>query len=140
MADLSKLTVGLSGTARCLVTPERMAPLMGSGGAPVFASPAMVALMEAAAVDCVEKHLPQGHQSLGTYLDVHHVAATPEGLSVTATARLSGADGRKLTFELEAHDGVEIIGKGTHIRVVVDTARFLARLAQKVPATTSSQG
>lgn len=140
MADLTKLAVGLSGTARCVVTYERMAPHMGSGSAPVFASPAMVALMEAAAVDCVEKHLPAGHQSLGTHLDVYHVAATPEGLAVTATAWLTGVDGRKLTFKVEAHDGTESIGKGTHIRVVVDTPRFMARLALKGSATTSSQG
>ncbi|MGE0053884.1 MAG: thioesterase family protein [Hyphomicrobium sp.] len=131
MADLSKLQPGIEGSARIKVAPERMAPAMGSGGAPVFASPSMLALMEGAAVDCVEKLLPDGHQSLGTHLDVHHIAATPEGLTVTAHAKLTAVDGRKLTFAVEAHDGIETIGKGTHIRVVVDTARFMARLAQK---------
>lgn len=131
MADLSKLRVGLEGTAHAAVTPGRMAPAMGSGGAPVFASPSMIALMEGAAVDCVESLLPDDHQSLGTHLDVHHIAATPEGLTVTARARLTAIDGRKLTFAVEAHDGVETIGKGTHVRVVVDTPRFMSRLAQK---------
>lgn len=138
MADLSNLVPGIAGTASWHVTPDRMAPQMGSGGAPVFASPSMIALMEAAAVDCVEKHLPDGHQSLGTHLDVQHVAATPEGLTVTATARLVAVDGRKLTFAVEAHDGVESIGKGTHTRVVVDTPRFLARLATKFAAKTAN--
>lgn len=134
MADLTKLTVGLQGQATAKVTPERMAPAMGSGTAPVFASPSMIALMEGAAVDCVERLLPDGHESLGTHLDVHHVSATPEGLTVTATATLAAITGRKLTFQLEAHDGVETIGKGTHSRVVVDTARFLSKLALKSPA------
>ncbi len=134
MADLAKLTAGLEGRATRAVSAEWMAPHMGSGGAPVFASPSMIALMEGAAVDCVEKRLPEGHQSLGTHLDVHHIAATPAGLTVTATARLVAIDGRKLTFAVEAHDGVEVIGKGTHTRVVVDTPRFMARLATKSPA------
>lgn len=131
MADLSKLVPGLEGRVSRRVAAERMAPAMGSGGAPVFASPSMVALMEGAAVACVEHLLPEGYQTLGTHLDVHHIAATPEGLTVTATARLSAIDGRKLTFEVQAHDGVETIGKGTHTRVVVDTPRFMARLQQK---------
>lgn len=131
MADLSKLSVGLAGTAVMRVAPDRMAPAMGSGSAPVFASPSMIALMEGACVDCVEKLLPEAHQSLGTHLDVHHIAATPEGLTVTAKATLTAIDGRKLTFAVEAHDGVETIGKGTHTRVVVDTPRFMSRLASK---------
>ena len=134
MADLGNLKAGLEGRATRAVTEEWMAPHMGSGGAPVFASPSMIALMEGAAVDCIEKLLPEGHQSLGTHLDVHHIAATPAGLTVTAIARLLAVDGRKLTFAVEAHDGVELIGKGTHTRVVVDTPRFMARLATKSPS------
>lgn len=131
MADLSKLVPGLEGRIAAKVEAARMAPAMGSGQAPVFASPSMIALMEGACVACVEHLLPAEHQSLGTHLDVHHIAATPEGLTVTATARLTAADGRKLTFAVEAHDGVETIGKGTHTRVVVDTPRFMSRLEAK---------
>lgn len=133
MVDLSRLTPGLEGRISAPVTPARMAPAVGSGNAPVFASPSMIALMEGACVACVEHLLPDGHQSLGTHLDVHHIAATPEGLTVTATARLAAVDGRKLTFAVEAHDGVETIGKGMHTRVVVDTPRFMSRLASKAP-------
>lgn len=133
MADLSKLTAGLEGAVSAAVAPPRMAPAMGSGQAPVFASPSMIALMEGACVACVEHLLPAGHQSLGTHLDVHHIAATPEGLTVTAKARLTAVDGRKLTFAVEAHDGVETIGKGLHTRVVVDTPRFMTRLTAKSP-------
>ena len=91
----------------------------------------MIALMEAAAVDCVDAALPDGHQTLGTHLDVAHTAPTPRGLTVTATATLTAIDGRKLTFAVAAHDGVEAIGSGTHTRIVVDTPRFMARLAAK---------
>lgn len=133
MANLSQLKPGLTGAAHMLVTPDRLATHVGSGGAPVFASPMMVALMEGAAVDCVERLLPQGHQSLGTHLDVSHTAATPQGLTVTAKATLTGVEGRKLTFAVEAHDGIEAIGKGIHTRIVVDVARFMARLAAKSP-------
>lgn len=131
MADFSRLMPGLAGTATALVTDQLMAPHAGSGSAQVYASPSMIALMEGAAVDCVEKFLPRDHISLGTHLDVHHIAATPKGLTVTAGAMLTAIDGRKLTFAVEAHDGVETIGKGTHTRVVVDNPRFSARLDAK---------
>ena len=133
MADLTHLKPGLRGHASTAVTKDRLAPSVGSGGAPVFASPMMIALMEGAAVDCVEALLPAGHESLGTHLDVAHLAATPEGLTVTATATLASVDGRKLVFDVDAHDGIEPIGRGRHTRVVVDTARFIARLAAKAP-------
>ena len=133
MADLSKLTIGLQGTATTLVTPERLATAVGSGTAPVFASPMLVAVMEAAAVACVEARLPDGHQSLGTHLDVIHSAPTPLGLTVAATATLTAINGRKLTFAITAHDGIEPIGKAAHTRVVVDTPRFLTRVAAKSP-------
>ena len=133
MADLSKLSVGMQGKARVAVTPERLATAVGSGIAPVFASPMLVAAMEAACVDCVEAHLPEGHQSLGMHLDVQHTAPTPLGLTVTATATLTEIAGRKLIFDVRANDGVEAIGKGRHTRVVVDTPRFMARLAAKSP-------
>jgi fluoroacetyl-CoA thioesterase len=133
MADLSKLRAGLTGTATAVVTPERLATVVGSGNAPVYASPMLVAAFEAAAVNCVEHLLPDGFQSLGTHLDVAHTAPTPLGLTVTATAALTAIAGRKLTFAVTAHDGVESIGSGTHTRVVVDTPRFMARLAAKSP-------
>jgi fluoroacetyl-CoA thioesterase len=133
MADLSKLLPGLIGNATVLVTPDRLATVVGSGNAPVYASPMLIAALEAAAVDCVEHLLPDGHQSLGTHLDVTHSAPTPLGLTVTATATLTAIAGRKLTFAVTANDGVETIGGGTHIRIVVDTPRFMARLAAKSP-------
>jgi fluoroacetyl-CoA thioesterase len=87
--------------------------------------------MEAAAVDCLDGHLPEDHQSLGVHLDVAHTAPTSIGFTVTATATLKAIEGRKLTFDVEANDGVERIGSGVHSRIVVDTARLMARIAAK---------
>lgn len=133
MADLSKLYAGLAGSHSVVVTSDRLATTVGSGNAPVYASPMLVAAFEAAAVNCVEHLLPDGYQSLGTHLDVTHTAPTPLGLTVTANAVLTAVTGRKLTFAVSAHDGVETIGTGTHTRIVVDTPRFLARVAAKSP-------
>ena len=87
MADLSKLSVGLMGSATSLVTKERLATAVGSGDVPVFASPMLVALMEAAAVDCIEAYLPENHQSLGVRLDVVHSAPTPSVLPLPRRQR-----------------------------------------------------
>jgi predicted thioesterase len=91
----------------------------------------MIALMEAAAVDCVERHLAPGQATLGVHLDVNHTAATPPGLSVTAKATLVAVDGRKLTFEIEARDTHEKIGNARHTRIIVDAERFKAKVASK---------
>jgi predicted thioesterase len=91
----------------------------------------MVALMEAAAVDCVERLLGDGQESLGVRVDIDHTAGTPVGLAVTATAELKEIDGRKLRFLVEARDAREIIGKGRHERIVVDTERFRAKVRAK---------
>jgi len=131
MADLSMLRVGLSGSATSLVTEDRLATRVGSGDVPVFASPMLIAVMEAAAVDCIQARLPENHQSLGVHLDVTHSAPTPLGFTVTATATLKAIEGRKLTFEVAARDEIEEIGKGLHTRIIVDTPRFMARLAAK---------
>lgn len=133
MADLSKLTPGLEGSVTVPVTGDKLATVVGSGNAPVYASPMLVAAFEAAAVAAVEHLLPAGHQSLGVHLDVQHTAPTPLGLTVTATAKLTEIVGRKLTFAVRANDGIDEIGGGTHVRVVVDTPRFEARLKAKSP-------
>ena len=125
------LRPGLTGTARLTVGEEHTAPRIGSGLIHVLATPVMINLMEAAALDAAERLLPAGHQSLGTRLDVSHVAATPVGLTVTATAELIDVQGNRLFFSVAAHDGIDRIGEGTHQRVVVDVARFDARAARK---------
>jgi predicted thioesterase len=132
MADLTRIAPGLKGTAQLLVAPEHTAPFVGSGRIAVLATPVMINVIEAAALNAVEHLLPSGHQSLGIHLDVSHVAATPVGLQVTATAEVVRVEGRTITFRVEAGDGVETIGGGTHQRVVVSVARFDERVQRKV--------
>jgi fluoroacetyl-CoA thioesterase len=130
--DLSNLTPGLTGSAELKVAVEHTAPSIGSGLVPVLATPVMINVIEAAALAAVEHLLPVGHQSLGIHLDVHHFAATPIGMRVRATAELIGIDGRTLTFAVEARDDKEPIGNGSHQRVVVNVARFDARVQRKL--------
>lgn len=130
--DFSELNVGLEGRAEMTVAEVHTAPEIGSGRIHVLATPVMINLIEAAALDAVERLLPDGHQSLGTRLDVTHVAATPVGMRVFASARVTQVDGRKITFRVEAHDERELIGEGTHERVVVNVARFDRRIAAKI--------
>jgi predicted thioesterase len=134
------LRTGMSGSASLVVAEAHTAPHVGSGKVHVLATPVMVNLMEAAALDAAERYLPAGHQSLGTRLDVRHIAATPGGLRVTARAELVGIDGRYLTFRVEAHDERELIGDGTHTRVVVNVERFDQRAQAKAEARNSSAG
>src|SRR3954469_911959 len=98
VVDLSKLKPGLEGHAEILVGDEHTAPRIGSGRVRVLATPVMINLMEAAALDAAENLIPAGHQSLGIKLDVRHIAATPVGMKVRATARLTGVEGRNLHF------------------------------------------
>ena len=133
MVDLTRITSGLTGTAHLLVGPEHTAPFVGSGRIAVLATPVMMKrCIEAAALSAVEHLLPAGHQSLGIHLDVGHVAATPVGLRVTATAEVLRVEGRTITFRVEARDEIEVIGGGTHQRVVVSVVRFDERVQRKV--------
>jgi fluoroacetyl-CoA thioesterase len=133
---LSRITPGLTGSAEIVVGPEHTAPFVGSGRIAVLATPVMINVIEAASLAAVEHLLPAGHQSLGIHLDVSHVAATPVGLRVTATAEVIGLEGRTIKFRVEAHDEVETIGGGTHERVVVSVERFDERVRRKVRAET----
>jgi fluoroacetyl-CoA thioesterase len=100
----------------------------------VLATPIMIALMEAAAVACVEPLVAgDGKETLGIHVDIEHTAPTPVGLTVTATATLAEVDGRKLVFDVEASDDKQVVGKGRHTRVIVDTERFRAKVLAKAP-------
>lgn len=134
MVDLTRVHAGLKGTAALVVKPEHTAPFVGSGRIAVLATPVMINVIEAAALNAIEHLLPAGHQSLGTHLDVSHVAATPVGLQVTATAEVLRVEGRTVTFRVEARDNIEAIGGGTHQRVVVSVARFDERVQRKLAA------
>jgi fluoroacetyl-CoA thioesterase len=132
MLDLSALKEGLEGTATLVVGDEHTAPRVGSGRVRVLATPVMINLMEAAALDAIERLLPAGHQSLGTQLNVGHYAATPVGMGLRASALVTRIDGRKVEFRVEAFDERERVGDGTHTRVIVNVERFDARVQRKL--------
>lgn len=134
--DLSALKVGLTGTAAITVGAEHTAPTIGSGLVHVLATPVMINMMEAAALDAIEALLPPGHQSLGTHLNVGHYAATPVGMGLRATAVVTKADGRTIDFRVEAFDDKERVGDGTHTRVVVNVERFDLRVQRKLSDQT----
>jgi len=123
---------GLTGTAEIVVGTRDTAPHVGSGKIGVLATPIMVNLMEAAALQAVEKFMPPGHQTVGTHLDVKHFAATPVGLRVIAHAELVRVEGRTLTFRIRAEDEHEPIGEGVHERLVINVERFDARMQKKL--------
>src|SRR5688572_23046084 len=135
MTDLSKIKDGLAGTAAIMVGEEHTAPRVGSGRVHVLATPVMINLMEAAALEAVEALLPAGHQSLGTQLNVGHYAATPVGMGLRATATVTKVEGRIIEFRVEAFDNKERVGDGTHTRVVVNVARFDQRVQRKLSET-----
>jgi predicted thioesterase len=122
---------GIKGEKSVTVTPERTARHMGSGSLDVYATPAMIALMEAAAVAVLDPLLPEGQGSVGIALDVKHLAATPLGLTVRAEAEITAVDGKRVTFTVWAWDDRELIGEGTHTRYLIDTARFMERANTK---------
>ena len=132
MPELSDLKEGLTGSARIIVGEEHTAPSIGSGRVHVLATPVMINLIEAAALAAVEQLLPPGHQSLGTVLHVRHIAATPVGMRVTAFATVEKVDGRTIAFKVQARDERELIGDGTHERVVVNVAKFDQRVQRKL--------
>ena len=128
-----RLRSGLSGEATVLVDDSNTAIALGSGSVPVFATPAMAALVEAAAVQAVAEVLNDDQTTVGVYLDLQHLAATPVGLTVRAEAKLVQVEGRRLTFRVTAFDDVEQIGIGSHQRMLVETDRFLVRTRAKQP-------
>ena len=125
------LEPGLKGSTEILVGTRDTAPHVGSGKIKDLATPVMVMMMEEAALNAVEGLLPEGHQTVGTRLDITHTAATPVGMRVRATAELVRVEGRKLTFRVAARDEKEAIGEGTHERIIVNVARFDKRAQDK---------
>ena len=126
-----QIVPGLVGERETSVEVETTARHLGSGDVSVFATPEMIRLMERAAVRAVDHLLPQGYRTVGIHVDVRHLAATPLGMTVRAKAELLEADGRKLTFRVEAFDDVERVGQGIHQRMIVGLAKFKDRVESK---------
>ena len=122
------MNTGYSYTSTTVVNNNNTAKTLGSGDMDVFATPAMVALMENAAMNAVAPHLEEGQTTVGTQISTSHIKASALGATITATAVLTAVDGRSLTFEITARDGENVIGEGVHTRFIVDRERFLSKL------------
>ncbi|MBQ5390496.1 MAG: thioesterase family protein [Clostridia bacterium] len=126
------MEVGIKHTVTEIVTKEKTAAQVGSGLLPVYATPAMIALMEKCASECVAPYIEEGKSSVGTMLNVKHLSASPIGMQITCTATLTEIDGRRLVFSLEASDEKGPIGEGAHERFVIDIERFMAKCQSKL--------
>jgi fluoroacetyl-CoA thioesterase len=129
---MNELTPGLIAELEHTVTTADTASNWGSGLVPVFSTPALVGLMESAAVKALTGHLSPGQTTVGAHIDVRHLAATPVGMQVRARAELTAVQGRKLVFKLQAWDELELIGEADHERFIVDEARFIERVHAKI--------
>ena len=121
------MQIGITGKQTITVTEEKTAQAMGSGTLPVFATPAMIALMENTASKSVEAKLDEGAGTVGTLINVKHVAATPVGMDVTCETKLVEVDRKRLVFEVKAYDAAGVIGEGTHERFIIDNESFIAK-------------
>jgi fluoroacetyl-CoA thioesterase len=129
---MQELSPGLIAELEHTVTDADTASRWGSGLVPVFSTPALVGLMESAAVAALTGHLSPGQTTVGGHIDVRHLAASPVGMQVRARAELTAVEGRKLVFKIQAWDEVELIGEADHERFVVELARFLGRVQAKI--------
>lgn len=128
------IEIGMSYTVEKTVTPEMTAQAIGSGGLPVFGTPFMLAMMESAALLCVQPRLPEDKGTVGVEIQSSHLAPTPVGMTVRASARVIAVsdNGKLITFQVEAHDACGPIGQGSHTRAVIDNERFLQKCRKKL--------
>jgi fluoroacetyl-CoA thioesterase len=125
------LPIGTKGESTILVTNENAVSFLGDPDARVLGTPYMIAHLEMTARDSVKPLLDEGYDTVGARVDVRHLAATPMGMTVTFRSELTAVDGRRLQFNVEAFDGKEKIGEGTHERAIINVAKFAARLKAK---------
>ena len=128
---MKDIPVGTTGRRHLLVTPETAIDFLGDERTRVLSTPHMIAWMEWAARDAILPYLDENEDSLGTRVDVRHLAATPVGLSVEFTATVTAVRGRRVEFRVEARDEQELVGEGVHERFVADIPRLIASLAAK---------
>lgn len=125
------IQVGQSATATVTVSESNIAKTMKSGALEVFATPAMCALMEEAAQAAVQSELNDGEGTVGISLSISHDAPSPIGATITATATVTAVEGRKISFVIEASDGIGIIGKGIHERFIINNEKFMTKVGAR---------
>jgi predicted thioesterase len=128
---MDALKTGITGESKTVVSEKNTAITHGSGSVPVFATPAMIALMENAALSSVQPLLPEGHTTVGTKITSSHIAATPLGMEVTAKSELTEIDGKRLVFRVEAYDAKDKIGEGIHERFIINIEKFMQKNEEK---------
>ncbi|MEK7687986.1 MAG: thioesterase family protein [Pseudomonadota bacterium] len=129
---MKQIPLGTTGTAALRVRPEHLANRFKDAMLPqVFATPVMILVMENAALNAIKPFLEAGESAVGIAVDVRHLAATPLGHDVRATAEVVAVDGRRIDFKVSARDNKEEIGRGSHQRIVIDLLSFNERLALK---------
>jgi len=133
MELMDNIKLGLKEEQEFVVQEEHTAGHVGSGSLRVLATPSMIGFMERVARDLMERNLPDGYSSVGVWVDVRHLAATPVDARVRVSCEVTGVNGRKVDFSVQAWDEVEKIGEGRHQRVAIDVDRFLQRLQAKLP-------
>ena len=124
--------VGQTESGAVTVAPEHFASLVFAGAPNVFSTPSLGALVEATAGGWLARQIDAGQMSVGTQIVINHTGATPPGMTVTVETKVTAIDGRRVDYEWTAHDAKEQVGNGTHQRFVVDTERFMSRLATKL--------
>jgi fluoroacetyl-CoA thioesterase len=129
---MANIPIGAKGEFQLLVTSEVAITFLGTEGARVLSTPHMIGYMERTCRDTVLPWLEAGYDTVGTQVNVAHLAATPIGMSVTFTAEVIRVDGRRVEFRVEARDEKEKIGEGTHERAIINVAKFATRLAEKL--------
>ena len=122
------LVVGLKHTSELTVSEAKTAVQLGSGDMPVLATPAMMALMEKAAMLAVADELPNGCTTVGGYIESSHLKPSKIGDKITATAEVTRIDGKKIEFKISAYSGDTMLGEGTHLRFIVDQERFMSKI------------
>ena len=127
-----EISIGMKGEARTLSEREDTAQAVGSGSLLVYATPCMVALMEGAACEAIADCIPEDKTSVGTYLEISHISATPVGMEVWAEAEVTAVDGNNITFQVTAYDEAGKIGEGIHKRAVINAQRFLDKTYSKL--------
>lgn len=129
-----EIPLGATASETVRVTRELTVAHHAPGMPEVYGTPMMIYLMEVASANAIQPFLPLGARSVGTEVNIRHLAATPIGLNVTASAKVIKVEGKVVTFTVQAHDGVELIGEGTHTRAIIDMERFESRTNAKLGA------
>lgn len=129
--------IGSTNEMTWIVSKEHLASAFGSGLVDVLATPVLVGFCEETSQTMIDAHLPEGQKTVGTAVSLTHTAATPLGMKVTVRATLTAIAGRKLTFEVECEDEIEFIGRCSHTRFIIDSARFEAGIADKAAKLNS---